>query len=315
MCSKMNKFKTLNLFLSVIDSGSFASAAKSHATDPSTVSKAIKRLEQQLGIALFTRSTRKVVLTPAGKEYAETIRGLYRQLDDCEAQLKWSQETASGHLKINVPVSYGSAFIVPLIKGFKSLYPEISIELTFNDEYVDMIAHSIDLTIRSGRVADSSLIAQKLSPMPFVICGATEVAELAKQAFSAKYLSALPWLQFRFKQTGKLMPLNFEFAGDVFAISPNAESLTILDQGDAMMKLCADGMGLCLMPHFTAKQWVDDGSVDIVHRVDGFDDFAISVIYPTRDYLPKRTRVFIDYLKAELGKIGETHNTTWLDKD
>lgn len=310
----MNKFKTLNLFLSVIDSGNFAGAAKLHATDPSTVSKAIKRLELQLGIALFTRSTRKIVLTPAGKEYAATIKGLYRQLDDCEAQLKSSQETASGHLKINVPVSYGNAFIVPLIHGFKSQYPEISIELTFNDEYVDMIAHSIDLTIRSGRVADSSLIAQKLSPMPFVICAASELAERARQEFSAKHLETLPWLQFRFKQTGKLMPLNFEFASEEFCISPNSQYLTILDQGDAMMRLCAAGMGLCLMPHFTAKRWVDEGMVEIVNRVDGFDDFAISAIYPTREYLPKRTRVFIDYLKAELAKMGETYNTTWLDK-
>lgn len=309
----MNKFKSLHLFISVIETGSFAGAAKRHATDPSTVSKAIKRLEQDIGLQLFVRSTRKVVLTEIGQEYAQTVQGIYRQLEDCETGLKADNDDDCGHLTINMPVSYGNEYVVPLISEFRRRYPQISLELMFSDEYIDMISHSIDLTIRSGNLSDSNLIAQKLSPMPFVICAAPKLAYIAKQSMTPEALNNLPWLAFRFKQTGKRMPLSFKYKQQRFDITPSTQNLTTLNDGNAMMKLCADGVGLCLMPHFSVKRWVESGDVEIVVQVDDFVDMGISVVYPNREYLPKRTRLFIDFLKESLAKQGENHSLTWLD--
>ena len=313
MYCHVNKFKSLHLFISVIETGSFAGAAKRHATDPSTVSKAIKRLEQDIGLQLFVRSTRKVVLTDVGQEYAQTVQGIYRQLEDCEAGLKADNDDDCGHLTINLPVSYGNEYVVPLISEFKRRYPKISLELIFSDEYIDMISHSIDLTIRSGNLSDSNMIAQKLSPMPFVICGAPKLAKTARESMTLDALNSLPWLMFRFKQTGKMMPLSFQFQGQRFDLAPHVSNVTVLNDGGAMMNLCADGVGLCLMPHFSAKRWVMSGDVEIVAKVDDFADMGVSVVYPNREYLPKRTRLFIDFLKESLAKQGDNYSRTWLD--
>ena len=156
--------------MSTIETGSFSATAKKHATDPSTVSKAIKRLEEQLGLQLLYRSTRQLSLTSAGQKYADTVGSLYQQLESCEHELKSANNSYSGALKINLPVSYGRVYMLPMLSQFKKTYPDIELEVSFNDQYVDMISNAIDISIRSGTLNDSRLVAQKLSPMPFVLC-------------------------------------------------------------------------------------------------------------------------------------------------
>ncbi|MDG2681947.1 LysR family transcriptional regulator, partial [Vibrio parahaemolyticus] len=107
----MDKIRSLRFFIATLEGGSFAAAAKAHGTDPSTVSKAIHRLESDLGIQLFQRSTRQIRLTEAGRRYANTARFVLDELAACEDSLKSHNDALSGLLKINVPVSYGRLYI------------------------------------------------------------------------------------------------------------------------------------------------------------------------------------------------------------
>ena len=306
----MDKFRTIALFMSTITTGSFAATAKKHATDPSTVSKAIKRLESQVGMQLFYRSTRKLSLTSAGQKYADTVGTLYHQLESFEDELKLANDSYSGSLKINLPVSYGRMYVLPMLCQFKKAYPAISLDVSFNDEYVDMISDAVDVSIRSGTLADSRLVAQKLSPMEFVLCVGSELAASKKIDMSPECLTAQPWILFRFKQSGKTMPINFSYKGRNIAIEP--KSSTIVDDGEAMAKMCAEGLGLTLMPHFTAKELVAKGKIKVVAKIDGFESSGVFIVYPKREYLPKRTQVFIKFVKDYLEKIGETPRQTWL---
>lgn len=312
----MDKFKAIALFMSTIETGSFSATAKKHATDPSTVSKAIKRLEEQLGLQLLYRSTRQLSLTSAGQKYAETVGSLYQQLESCEHELKSANDSFKGALKINLPVSYGRVYMLPMLSQFKKTYPDIELEVSFNDQYVDMISDAVDISIRSGTLNDSRLVAQKLSPMPFVLCvsnrdGCSDSEIAQKVDISDEGLAVLPWVLFRFKQTGKTMPINFTYQGRHINIEP--KRVTIIDDGEAMAKLCAEGLGLCLMPHFNAKALVAAGKMKVIAKVDEFPNSGVFIVYPKRKDLPKRTQVFIDFVKGYLNEMGESPTKTWLD--
>nr|WP_277922042.1 LysR family transcriptional regulator [Vibrio parahaemolyticus] len=172
--SFMDKIRSLRFFIATLEGGSFAAAAKAHGTDPSTVSKAIHRLESDLGIQLFQRSTRQIRLTDAGRRYANTARFVLDELAACEDSLKSHNDALSGLLKINVPVSCGRLYIRPLLKEFCRRYPSITIDIHYDDAYVDIIEQGIDVSIRSGVVQDSQLIVRQLSPIDFIICGSQD---------------------------------------------------------------------------------------------------------------------------------------------
>jgi len=317
----MDKFKTIALFMSTIETGSFSATAKKHATDPSTVSKAIKRLEEQLGLQLLYRSTRQLSLTSAGQKYADTVGSLYQQLESCEEELKSANNNYSGALKINFPVSYGRMYMLPMLSQFKKAYPEIQLDVSFNDQYVDMISDAVDVSIRSGTLNDSRLVAQKLSPMAFVLCASTQGvssnsagSDLVSSRdidISNEGLVALPWVLFRFKQTGKTMPVNFTYQGRQINFDP--KRVTIVDDGEAMAQMCAEGLGISLMPHFTAKVLVVAGKMEVVAQLDEFPDAGVFIVYPKRKDLPKRTRLFIEFTKNYLKEMGESPSQTWLD--
>lgn len=306
----MDKLRTLAFFMSATDTGSFAAAAKKHATDPSTVSKAIKRLEQQLGLQLFHRSTRKLSLTESGQKYANTVGKLYQQLEVFEDSIKAENSSPRGTLKINLPVSYGRIYIVPMLIKFQQRYPDINLDVSFNDEYVDMIEEAFDISIRSGTLTDSRLVAQKLTPMEFIICASTELAQAHDILINEQCLSSFSWLQFRFKQTGKVMPIHFNYQKESLQVSP--KNFTVVNDGDSMIALCSAGLGLTLIPHFTAKHAVLSGQVKVIAKVDDYDNSGIFVVYPKREHLPQKSKVFIDFLKDYLATIGESPTKTWL---
>jgi len=305
----LDNFRSLEFFLATIDGGSFAAAAKQFATDPSTVSKAIKRLESQLGIQLFQRSTRQLNLTQAGENYAASVRNLSEQLQLTEEALKSDNELPTGKLCINLPVSSGRLYIQPILVEFNRLYPGIKLEISFDDAYADMIGQKIDIAIRSGSLCDSRLIAQKLSPMEFVICASPKYIKNNKE-LNVSNLASHPWIRFRFKQTGKLMPI----IGLDANIRDTVDALEniVVDDGEAMAELSASGLGLTQVPHFIAKSWVKVGKLVTLYPPYRLEGEGVYLVYPRREFLPQRVRLFIDFVKASLIKINDTSGTTWL---
>ena len=307
----MDKFRALEFFIATIDGGSFAAAAQQYATDPSTVSKAIKRLEEQLGLQLFQRSTRKLSLTSAGKDYADTVRQLADQLKLSEESLKTQNETPSGSLKLNLPVSYGRHYVQPMLNAFRTRYPDIDLDVTFSDKYVDMIGLGVDVSIRSGNLSDSRLVAQKLTPMEFVVCAAPAYCDKYGVIPENEY-SEHPWIRFRFKQTGKIMPILLSQpsqSSEPASGKPGRQ--LIVDDGDAMADFASAGLGLCQLPHFVAKTWVEKGLLQVISQPYQVKEAGVYIIYPKREYLPLRTRLFVDFVKDWLAEIGESSKRTW----
>ena len=308
----MDKFRALQFFIAAIEEGSFAGAAKRYATDPSTVSKSIKRLEQTLGLQLLQRSTRQLSLTTTGQTYFETVHDLASRLSLCEEELKTYNDAPAGKLKINLPVSYGRLYVQPMLWAFRMRYPDINLDVTYSDEYVDMIGKGIDVSIRSGHLNDSRLVAQKLSPMEFVVCASPSYIAATQTPINEANYAHHVWIRFRFKQTGKLMPIviNDYDKGQV----PEVGEQIVVDDGEAMASACAAGLGITQIPHFVAKSWVERGELKVVSRPYRLKEGAVYIIYPKREFMPQRSRLFIDFVKDWNLAQGENPQSTWLSK-
>lgn len=308
----MDKLRLLQLFLAAADLGSFAAVAKQLGASPSTVSKAISRLEEELGLQLFYRSTRNLTLTQSGESYVATVRSVTNELSACENELVQSNDQPKGLLKINAPVSYGRLYISPWLKTFHQRYPEITLDISYSDRYVDMIEQGIDVCIRSGTVKDSRLVARRLSPIDFLICGSSDYIGLHGRPTAPEQFVDHRWIRFRFGQTGKLMPIRYLHNNVVRDFE--SDTSFMVDDGEALAELCADGLGLTQIPHFIARNWLESKAIIPLFLPLQLDGFGVYALYPKRDYLPLRVRVFIDFMVEQLALIDERSDKTWASK-
>lgn len=169
-----SQFSDLPIFVSVVECGSFSSAAKQLHLTKSAVSKRINHLEDKLGSRLLNRTTRKLSLTEAGEryyEYAAQALNLARQGVDAVTEL---QGEPRGRLKITAPMTFGVLHVAPLISEFLSRYPKVEVDLQLEDQMVDLVAGRFDLGIRIGHLPDSNLIAKRLAPCRTVLCASPD---------------------------------------------------------------------------------------------------------------------------------------------
>jgi len=310
----MDKLRSLELFLATYEGGSFAAAARTCNTDPSTVSKAIGRLEAQLGLTLFQRSTRQLHITEAGKSYAETVHKMIQDLYSCEDELRHLNDSPSGTLRINSAVCYGHLYLRPLLRAFCEQYPAIKLELELNDLHVDIIENDIDIALRTGYVKDSRLVARRLSPMDFLTCVSPQYLEAQGTPRCSGDFQKHQWIGFRVKETQQLQPIFLpDDNGDYHLYELKRSHVT--DDGEAMAYMCADGLGFAQLPHFLAKKGLNSGALVSLYPYfrPPQPDSGVFAIYPKREYLPAKVRVFVEFLSVSLAAMEESCNRTWAE--
>lgn len=311
----MDKLRLLEIFLATCQGGSFVAAAKISNTDPSTVSKAITRLEGQLKLTLFQRSTRQLSITTAGLRYADTVRKMLQDLNACEHELKHLNDAPMGTLRINSAVCYGHLYLLPLLQAFCQRYPAIKLELEINDLYVDIIDNDIDVALRTGYVRDSRLIARRLSPMDFLICASPQYLATKGTPRCAEDFHQHSWIGFRIKETQQLQPIFLpDNQGEYQPYELTRSHIT--DDGEAMASMCVSGLGFAQLPHFLAKQGLQSGNLVSLYPYyrPPQPDNGVFAIYAKRDYLPARVRVFMAFITAYLESAGESAHFTWAEK-
>ncbi|NAW87615.1 LysR family transcriptional regulator [Photobacterium halotolerans] len=310
----MDKLRSLEIFLATCDGESFVAAARACNTDPSTVSKAISRLEAQLGLTLFQRSTRQLRITAAGQRYADTVRKMIQDLTVCEDELKHLNDSPSGTLRISSAVCYGHLYLRPLLQAFCQRYPAIKLDLEINDLHADIIENDIDIALRTGYVKDSRLVARRLSPMDFLVCASPHYLAAQGTPQCADDFHQHNWIGFRIKETQQLQPIFLPNEQGEY-VPYELERTHITDDGEAMACMCADGLGFAQLPHFLAKQGLNNGTLVSLYPYfrPPQPDNGVFAIYPKREYLPTRVRVFIEFMTASLASMGESTNHTWAE--
>lgn len=295
--------QALHLFVDVARSGSFAAVARQRNQDPSWVSRSIAQLEGELGVRLFQRSTRKMLLTEAGARLLEKVQALLEELSGALQEAAYSANEPTGTLRMTASVTFGHHCVLPLIKGFRALYPKIKLDLVLSDDPLDLIASHIDLAIRLGPSISGNLIVTKLLDSHYRVVASPDYIAAAKPIQKPQDLTEHACLLF----PERIFAPHWQFKRP----GEEAETVTvsgdlILSTGDALRQMALRGVGPALLPHWAILDALEDGRL-----VDLFPTYqaaaasfssAAWLVYPSRDYLPKKVRVMIDYLKTHLPK-------------
>lgn len=290
----------LKTFVEVMRQGSFAAVAREHNLDPSSVSRAIAGLEKELGVRLFQRTTRNLAPTEAGTIYFHRLEPLLEEMEQATELVRESVQPR-GTLRVTASVSWGLKCIIPRLAEFEAIYPELAVNLLLTDARLDLIAERIDLAIRLGKLKDSSLIAQKLMSTSYAVCGSPEYlkhhGEVERpQDISQHNCLLFPMAGFR---TGWIFRND---QGEVIKVPVNGR--TIISNATGLQECAIAGMGLALLPLWLIDQDLKAGNLIKIlsdYEVTATDfDTSAWLVYPSRSYMPRKTKVFIDFLKQHL---------------
>lgn len=239
--------------------GSYTAAARSLSISPSAVSKSVQRLEQHLGISLFTRTTRSLTLTPEGREMHERALRLLRDAEEIEQAAMTARSEPSGTLRIAAPLPIGIHVIAPALPVFRKLYPKVMVDLRLNDQIVDIIEQGIDIAVRIGDLADSRLLSRRLAPHR--LCAFASPAYLASRdtPLHPDELEGHDTVNLRYQSTGQTFRWPFRIGDRVIEIVPR--SGVVVDVSDAVVATLAAGGGIGISATFIAAPYVARGEL------------------------------------------------------
>lgn len=291
----------LQIFVEVVRKGSFAAVAREHNLDPSSISRAISGLEQELGVRLFQRTTRKLSLTEAGMTYFQHLEPLLEEMQRAIDVVKEVSGKPQGTLRITASVSFGLKCLVPLLAEFEAMYPDLSVDLLLTDYRVDLLAERIDLAIRLGQLQDSTLIAQKLMSTPYSVCASPSYLQKWGELRQPEEISQhncllFPLAGFRSRWLFK------DPQGKISEIAVRGR--TIISNAIGLQQCAIAGMGIALLPNWLIAQELESG--ELVKILPHYDvtatDFETCawLVYPSRTYIPLKVKVFIEFLKGHL---------------
>jgi DNA-binding transcriptional LysR family regulator len=295
------ELSVLQTFVNVVKQGSFAAVAREQNVDPSSISRAIAGLEAELGIRLLQRTTRQLSPTEAGMIYFQRVEPLVEEMQQAIVVAADSSGQPQGTLRITSSVSFGLKCIVPLLPDFRVLYPDLTVDLVLTDTTVDLFTERIDLAIRLGLLADSTLIAQRLMQTRYFVCASPQYLQQCGHPEKPSEIEQHNCLLFplvgfrskwRFRDTDQV-------ESEVFV-----QGNTIISNAIALQECAIAGMGLALLPN-----WLVDDDLHSGKLVNVFPSHAVTatefntaawLVYPSRSYVPLKVRVLIDFLKRSV---------------
>jgi DNA-binding transcriptional LysR family regulator len=292
---------TLTTFINVARHGSFAAVARTSNIDPSLISRAVAGLENELGFRLFQRTTRKMALTEAGALYLARVEAVVDELGDAHDAALALSSTPQGTLRLSASVAFGQTLIVPQLRKFRKTYPDIALELILSDDNLDLVEQQIDLAIRLAPSIDNDVICSKLIDTHYRVCASPDYLSTASPLSAPEDLSAHDALLFSLKDF-RTRWIFRDRAGETTDISINGHitMTTALAIRDAMLA----GLGPALLPN-----WLVDDDIAQGRCVQLFPDYDVTAttfetaawfIYPSRQFLPNKVRVTVDFLRQHI---------------
>lgn len=294
---------SLITFTGVARSGSFASHARERGIDPSSVSRQIAALEDNLGVRLFERTTRRLSLTEAGRIYLDRVGPLMEELTAARDAAHDSMAEPSGVLSVTTSVAFGERWLMPRVASFRQAYPKITLDLRLTDAVVDLVAEGIDVALRLGPSVTGAVVAAKLFDTRYRLVAAPEYIERHGAPKSLEDLQNHTGLFFSLPGVRSDWQFRKVQGAPVHVASPPA-GLTI-SNALALRRAALDGLGLALLADWTTAEDIKNGRLiplfeELEASVSGFET-AAWVVYPSRAYVPARLRVFIDHLRSNRG--------------
>lgn len=281
--------------------GSYTSAARSLGVSPSAVSKSVQRLEQRLGLSLFTRTTRSLTLTAEGRDLHERALRLLRDAEEIEQVATAARAQPSGTLRVATSLPIGLHLVAPCLPAFRAQNPGVTVDLRLDDHYIDIVDQSVDVAVRLGELADSRLISRRLAHLR--LCAFAAPAYLAAHGTPSHpdELEFHQTVNLRFKSTGHLFRWPFEVGGREVETVPAAG--IIVDASEAVIATVTAGGGIGVLATFIAAPYVARGELLPVLSEFAVTRYGITALWPESRRSNPAVRAFIDHLQEAARKV------------
>lgn len=298
MSRKFDYLGDVEVFIAVVEHGSFTAAAVALSTTPSVLSRAVSRLETRLGRQLLQRTTRRVGLTEAGRVYLEQARSAFSLLDEAERDGQGQEGDLTGRVRMSVPTTYGHYRLPPLLAQFSQHYPRVQVDLNITNRNVDLIAEGFDLAIRLGQMPDSGLVARKLEDAALLLVASPAYLHRMGTPQTLDDLHRHMCLPFILPRTGRIAPWVFrEDERDVDWLP--ASTIETSDDVLGVVSLAEHGMGICQSYEFIVQDRIQRGQlVEVLPHLRGRSR-PFSVIFAPHRRQSAATRAMIDLLTTQ----------------
>lgn len=303
MSRKFDYLGDVEVFIAVVEHGSFTGAAVALSTTPSVLSRAVTRLEARLGRQLLQRTTRRVGLTEAGRVYLEQARTAFSLLDEAERVGRGQEGDLTGRVRMSVPTTYAHYRLPPLLAQYSQRYPRVQVELNITNRNVDLIAEGFDLAIRLGQLPDSGLVARKLEEAALLLVASPDYLHRRGRPQTLEALQHHQCLPFIMPRTGRIAPWVFRDEGRDIDWLPGS-TIEISDDVLGVVSLAEQGMGICQSYEFIVRDRIQRGQlVEVLPQLRGRSR-PFSVLFAPHRRQSAATRAMIDLLTRQEGVEG-----------
>jgi len=288
----MNLLGAMAAFRHVAETASFSLAGQRLGRSKTAVSKLVSELERHLGVRLLQRTTRRVTLTEAGRNYLQRCVQILTDIDELHGEMREAQLAVRGSLRISAPQTFGELHLMPVLAEFSRREPAVNVELSLTDRFVDMIEERFDLAIRIGELTDSSLVARRLADVQIVLCAnPAYLAARAPPAAPAE-LAGLPCII----DSNMRSPRQWVFAlRGARVVVPVHGNFTVNSPG-AARQLALAGHGFAMLPDFVVKPDLEAGTLVQLFADAMPPPRGIHAVYPHRRYLTRRLALLLEFL-------------------
>jgi DNA-binding transcriptional LysR family regulator len=286
----MDRIDAMQAFVAVADLRGFAPAARKLGLSPSGVTRLIAALEERLGARLLQRTTRKVALTDVGARYLERARAILADVEEAEAAAEGERTKPSGRLVVSAPVGFGRLHVSPVMSAYLKRYPEVLGELRLQDRMVNLVEDGVDLAVRIGHLADSTLVARHVGEMRRVVVASSGYLAQRGEPKTPAAIASHETIQFG----ATAGPADWRFVEDAsemrVAITPRFST----NSADAAIQYAGQDGGLTQVLAYQAAEAIKAGRVRIVLAKFELPAVPIHIVYPTSRLLSAKVRTFID---------------------
>lgn len=286
----MDKLACMHAFVTVVEAGGFSEAARRLGVSKALISKQVAQLEESLDVRLLHRTTRRVSATSTGQAYFERCRPLLNEFDELDDAMQFDNSKPTGELRIEAPVTFAELHLMSVISLFSRRYPDISLNIDLTDHIVDLIEERIDVAIRIGDLADSSLVARKLGEITMLVC--------ATPAFIRKH--GEPTRPQQLKNYECVVDSNYP-GGRQWTLGTGKKQLSVevnanltVNSARAARELVLAGHGICLLPSFIVTEDLKKGKLKRLFPGYCCEPVGFYAVYPHRKHLSAKVRLFID---------------------
>ncbi|WCE32402.1 LysR substrate-binding domain-containing protein [Vibrio sp. SCSIO 43137] len=286
----MDKLRSMQIFVYVVDNGSFRSACGYFNLSATMVGKHIQFLESSLGTKLINRTTRKQSLTESGELYYLECRRILDDIANAENQIQTLENSPQGTVRINSPVTFGNKVLAPIVVDFLRQYPSINVELTLNNHLIDPMHEQYDLVVRIGELTDSSLIARHLGDYQMIYCASQDYLNQHPPISHPDDLRQHNCLGFQYSESGRYSELLTE-DNRGFRLSSN--------NGDILKYAAINGLGVTLQPELLLTEELESGRLTQILTSHTPKPSPIHLLYKDKQ-LSVKNRTFVEFVLASI---------------